>query len=164
APYVPEGGTAPALAVASVVGLQTRTIRFRVEGVVKVVAARLRPWGALFLVREGAARLSNRVSGLGPEWRTLARCMRARVAAGDFAAAVRLLERFLLARGLGDSYSLHVIREAANDLDATRGTGRMTDLARRSRLSVPQLRRGFRRVVGTTPKAFARTLRFDRAL
>src|SRR5262245_2263445 len=54
-PYVPM--TEPpsaALPVAFVVGLQNRTVRFRVEGTVRIVAARLHGWSAAALLAEDA--------------------------------------------------------------------------------------------------------------
>src|SRR5262245_65351367 len=52
-PYVPM--TAPAdatIPVASVVGFQVKTVRFRVSGTVKVVAARMHAWAALTLLQD----------------------------------------------------------------------------------------------------------------
>jgi AraC-like DNA-binding protein len=47
---------------------------------------------------------------------------------------------------------------------ALRGRARIADLVARSGLSTSQFQRRFATQVGMTPKLFARTIRFDRAL
>ena len=47
---------------------------------------------------------------------------------------------------------------------AVRGRARIEDLVAKSGLSASQLQRRFATQVGMTPKLFARTIRFDRAL
>src|SRR6185436_2236240 len=55
------------------------------------------------------------------------------------------------------------IQAAAKLLHYSKGQYRIDELADCCHLSVRQLERGFQQVVGISPKALARTLRFDRA-
>jgi AraC-like DNA-binding protein len=56
------------------------------------------------------------------------------------------------------------IGAASRQMIATRGGARIEDLVARSGLSASQFQRRFATEVGMTPKLFARTIRFDRAL
>ena len=53
---------------------------------------------------------------------------------------------------------------ASRQMIAVRGRARIEDLVRKSGLSASQFQRRFTTQVGMTPKLFARTIRFDRAL
>jgi len=50
---------------------------------------------------------------------------------------------------------------AAKLLHHTKGEYRISELADYCNVSVRQLERGFQHVIGTSPKNFARTLRFE---
>ena len=149
--------------VGFVVGFQDKTVKFRVSGRVRVVAARMQAWGALTLLRDRIEGLAGAVTGLGEEWRgTIAR-IGACVARDDREGAVRVLEGLLIERSLARRYDRDLIQAAASHLHRTKGRFKIGELADSCRLSVRQLERGFRRVVGATPKTYARTLRFERA-
>ena len=84
-------------------------------------------------------------------------------AAPNFASRVVAAERWLgmmLDKGQPD----RAIDDASHLLMTTRGRARIEGLVRRSGLSASQFQRRFATHVGMTPKMFARTIRFDRAL
>ena len=156
----PDAGPLP---VASFIGFQNKTLHFRVEGTVKVVAARLFPWGAMTLLSDRIGSTNNRVGGAGAGWESLIPRLRDRVAKGEYESAANALQGFLMARELVRRYDSRVIQAAAQLLHRTKGKYRISDLADYCKLSVRQLERGFTNVVGTSPKTLARTLRFVRA-
>ena len=163
-PYLPlSDPTVTSVPIASVVGFQDRTVRFRVSGTVKVVAARMQAWAALTLLQDRVDTLARTVRGLGPEWNELVGRIGERVAKEAYEEGVRTLEEFLIERALVRRYDRQVIEAAAKLLHQTKGDYRIAELADSCRMSMRQLERGFKSVVGTSPKNFARTLRFERA-
>jgi AraC-like DNA-binding protein len=163
-PYIPLADVPrPPLPVAFVVGLQNRAIRFRVEGMVKVVAARLFPWAALALLSEQFGPSTNAVRPLDADWEGLTSRLRALVSGARYDDSVGVLQEFLIQRALVHTYDRKVIEAAAKLLHQTKGQYRIEELAETCILSVRQLERGFQKVVGTSPKGYARTVRFDQA-
>ena len=75
------------------------------------------------------------------------------------AAAERWIGMMLDKRGPDDAIGL-----ASRRMIAVRGRARIEDLVAKSGLSASQFQRRFATQVGMTPKLFARTIRFDRAL
>jgi AraC-like DNA-binding protein len=75
------------------------------------------------------------------------------------AAVERWLGTMLDARGPDDTIGM-----ASRRMIADRGQSRIEDLVNGSGLSASQFQRRFTTQVGMTPKLFARTIRFDRAL
>src|SRR5262249_42585924 len=73
------------------------------------------------------------------------------------------LEELLIHQALVRTYDLKLIQTAAKLLHRTKGEYRIAELADYCEVSVRQLERGFRHVIGTSPKVFARTLRFQEA-
>src|SRR5262249_59260646 len=73
------------------------------------------------------------------------------------------LEELLIHQALVRTYDLKLIQTAAKLLHRTKGEYRIAELAEYCQVSVRQLERGFRHVIGTSPKVFARTLRFQEA-
>lgn len=162
APYVPLAEPPqPPLPEAFVVGFQNRTIRFRVEGRVKLVAARLFAWAGLALLSERFGATAGAVRPLDADWEGLISRLRALVTTGRYDDAVRALQDLLIQRALVHTYDRKVIEAAAKLLHQTKGQYRIDDLADTCLLSIRQLERGFHEVVGATPKGYARTVRFD---
>lgn len=164
APYVPlrQKSSAP-LPVASIVGFQEKTLTFAVRGTVRIVAARLFPWAAVGLLDIGGDRLANIVTGAMADWDGVTKDLDTLVAAGDYDGAAARLEQVLIERSLATRYDRDIVQAAAKMLHSTQGRYRIEELAEACRLSVRQLERGFKSVLGTTPKAFARTVRFETA-
>src|SRR5262249_17361757 len=152
-----------ALPPAIIVGFQDKTLPILLHGTVQVVAARLFAWGAMALLQDNVDTLTNEVASLGAQWDTLIESLNSRVALGQHEQAAKALEEFLLQRALLRTYDLKLIQCAAKLLHRAKGECRIADLANYCQVSVRQLERGFRRVIGTSPKVFARTVRFEQA-
>lgn len=152
-----------ALPVAVIVGFQNKTIPILLHGTVKVVAARLFGWGALALLQDNVTTLTNAVTPLGTDWDALVQQLKSHVTQGLYEQAATTLEEFLIQQALVRTYDLKVIKTAAKLLHQTNGQYRISELADYCQVSVRQLERGFQQVIGTSPKSFARTLRFQEA-
>lgn len=164
APYVPRDRPPDQpFPAACVVGFQKRTIHFAVSGVVKVVAARLHPWAAMTMLGADARETADVVKGLVPAWDRQVEALREFVLAGQYAAAVATLQSSLIERAIAHQFERRVVRTAAQMLQRTKGNYRIEEVAEECRMSVRQLERGFQRDIGTTPKVFARTVRFEAA-
>src|SRR5262249_21630694 len=120
-------------------------------------------WGALALLRDNVDSLTNTVMALGADWDTLVQRLKAHVAQGGYEQAATTLEEFLIQQALVRTYDLKLIQTAATMLHHTKGQYRIAELADYCQVSLRQLQRGFRQVIGTSPKAFARILRFQEA-
>src|SRR5262249_34980749 len=125
--------------------------------------ARLFAWGAMALLQDNVHSLTDTVVALGTDWDTLAQRLKAQVTQGRYEQAATTLEEFLIQQALVRTYDRKLIQTAAKLLHHTKGQYRIAELADYCQVSVRQLERGFRQVIGTSPKAFARTLRFQEA-
>src|SRR5262249_2252827 len=161
-PYLLLTRTPPApLAAAVIVGFQNKTIPILLHGTVKVVAARLLAWGALALLQDSVKSLTNTVTALSTDWDSLVQRLKSQVTQGRYEKAATTLEEFLIQQALVRTYDLKLIQTAAKLLHHTKGAYRIGELADYCQVSVRQLERGFRHVIGTSPKVFARTIRFQ---
>jgi AraC-like DNA-binding protein len=151
------------LPAAIIVGFQNKTIPILFRGTVKVVAARMFAWGALALLKDNVSTRTNAVTELGPEWDSLVTQLESQVEQGRYERAVTTLEEYLIQKALLQTYDLELIQSAAKLLHHTKGEYRISELADYCQISVRQLERGFQRVIGTSAKVFARTLRFEKA-
>lgn len=162
-PYLrPEPPHDP-LPVGFIVGFQTRPVRFRVSGVVKIVAARLHPWGALALLNDRCGTHTNALAALGLDWDVALLDLGAFVSRGDDAGAAARLQAFLIERALSRRFDPGVVRAAARLLHTKQGQFRIEELADCCHVSARQLQRGFKDSMGTSPKMFARVQRFRAA-
>jgi AraC-like DNA-binding protein len=152
-----------ALPTAIIVGFQKKTIPICVNGTVKVVAARLFAWGALALLQDEMSASVGTVTALGTGWDRLLKQLEYQVAQARYEEASTTLQNFLIQKALIRTYDLKLVQTAAKLLYHTRGQCRIEDLADYCQASVRHLERGFQRVIGTSPKFFARTLRFEQA-
>jgi len=163
-PYLLRTTTPPSpLPEAIIVGFQNRTIPLLLHGTVRVVAARLFAWGAMALLQDNVTTLTNAVTALGADWDALVQRLKSQVTQGQYEQAKTILEEFLIQQALVRTYDLKLIQTAAKFLHHTKGQYRISELADYCHVSVRQLERGFRQVIGTSPKTFARTLRFQEA-
>jgi AraC-like DNA-binding protein len=151
------------LPIASVVGFQNTTLQFRVKGTVKVVAARLFAWGAVAILGEDIRRFTHEVRAAGAGWDKLIQNLESQVRQEQYPEAATTLQEYFIESALLRTYPLKHIQAAAKLLHYTKGQHRIDELADYCHMSVRQLERGFQQVVGISPKALARTLRFDRA-
>jgi transcriptional regulator GlxA family with amidase domain len=115
------------------------------------------------VLQDNVDTLTNEVTALSANWDALIKSLKSRIALGQYEQAAKALEEFLLQRAILRKYDLELIQSAAKWLHHTRGECRIADLADYCQVSVRQLERGFRRVIGASPKIFARTVRFEQA-
>lgn len=133
-----------------------------------IIAFRFEPFGAHALIGTPQAETADQIleiDALGEPW--LARATAAAECADSIADAVQVIERALLAR-----LDRNDRRRASADLRVVSATqalivsgGRLSieQTARRAGTSARQLERLFQDHVGTTPKRFARVIRFQTA-
>lgn len=163
-PYQLWTATPPCVLPAAVlVGFQQKTLPVRVDGTVKVVAARFFAWGALALLRDEVGVRTDAVTAVGPGWESLVRRLASQVTQGHYEVAWKTLQDFLIPKALARAYDGKLVQTAAKLLYHTTGGCRIEELADACHTSVRQLQRTFQRVVGVSPKVFARTLRFEQA-
>ncbi len=160
-----DDGPARVLPETIVVGPQTyRRAHVYLTGQVHVFNILFQPTGLNQLVGLNMTSLVNEDPAasdvLGKSAVTLGNAVRA---AKDFPTRVAAVESWVAMmldkRGTGDA-----IGYTSRLLMAARGFVRIEDLVARSGLSASQFQRRFAMQVGMTPKLFARTIRFDRAL
>ena len=136
------------------------------DGDADIVAIRFEPFGAYVLIGGHQARPADQIvdaHALGEAW--LGRAIRSAEAADTSGDALRILERALLAR-LDRRRAPAVdprVTKAAESL--VRANGRLTidETAARAGTSTRHLERLFHEQIGTSPKRFARVLRFQAA-
>jgi AraC-like DNA-binding protein len=146
---------------AIVVGLQSKPLRFRCDGGVKLVAARFFAWGALPFLAAQARGLHRLQTTLGREWTDLAGRVEPAVRADDGDAAVAIVEDHLIEKLLTTTVDLPRIQAAARMLHLKKGQFRLAELAECCHLSGRQVQRQFQDALGLSPKKLARTIRFE---
>jgi len=146
---------------AIVVGLQKKPLCFRCDGTVKLVATRFFAWGGVPFIADHTHALNGLRSALGGEWHELATRLEPAVVAQDYDAAVSIVQDHLIERLLTARVDSKKIHSAAQMLHMSKGQFRVAELAERFNLSSRQLQRQFQHVVGVSPKALARAIRFE---
>ena len=156
-----EDGVEREMPRAILVGLLRKPLRFSCDGTVKLVAARFFAWGILPLLTGPADGVKNLGAALGREWDDMASRIEPAVLAGDYAAAITVVQDHLIEKLLVAAVDRSRIESAARMLHMTGGQFRITELAEQCDLSPRQLQRQFRDSIGVSPKALARTIRFE---
>ena len=146
---------------AILVGLQKKPLLFLCEGTAKLVATRFFAWGGLRFLSDRVQRFADLTTTLGREWDDVAARVEPAVGEGNYDAAVSLVEDHLIEKLLAVTVDPKKIRAAAQMLHMTKGQFRVSELAEHCGLSSRQLQRQFRDVVGISPKALARAIRFE---
>jgi AraC-like DNA-binding protein len=163
-PYLLLTRTPPRpLPPAILVGFQKQTIPISVDGTVKVVAARMFPWGALALLQDEVRALTGTIKNLDPGWNTLAEQLKEHVTEGRYEAAGACLQDYLIQKALSRTFDEKLVQSAAKLLFHTKGQCRVEELADYCQTSIRQLQRRFEQAIGVSPKFYARTIRFEQA-
>lgn len=162
-PYalVTDGAPDREMPTAFIVGLLRKPLLFRSSGTVRLVSTRFYAWGTTPFLGIAAKTTENSVARLAHEWNDLANQVKPRVNADDYEGAVALVEDFLIGKLLTASFDLKEIQKAARMLHHQKGQFRVAEIAEHLGLSMRQLQRRFQDVVGVSPKALARKIRFD---
>ncbi|WP_426437216.1 helix-turn-helix domain-containing protein [Bradyrhizobium genosp. P] len=160
-----DGGSPNATPEMSVIGPQTyRRAHVYLSGSVHVFNILFQPTGLSRLVGTNMRSLVNQDPAasdvLGKSAVILGDAVRA---APDFCERVAAVERWV-GTMMDECEPDGVIGHASRLLIAAGGRARIEGLVERSGLSTSQFQRRFSTQVGMTPKLFARTIRFDRAL
>jgi len=156
-----EGAKERELPNVCLIGLQTRPLTFRANGVVKIVAARFFAWGALPFLKHDVRPGSTTGVTLDGTLSNLISKIEAKVQRNEYQKAVEELEDFLIGQRLNSLFAPQQVRAAAKLLYGTKGQFRVAELADRCHLSARQLERQFEDATGVSPKTLARTIRFD---
>jgi AraC-like DNA-binding protein len=152
---------------AILVGFQKETLPISVDGTVKVVAARMFPWGALALLQDEVRALTGQIKSLDPSWNALARELENHVTEGRYEAAWHRLQDYLLQKALARTYDAKLVQTAAKLLFHTKGQCRIEELADYCHTSVRQLQRhfdqahfikDFQAFSGRTPSQYAKEM------
>src|SRR5215475_6897764 len=161
-PYSVIGGSAKrGLPNVCLVGLLSKPLRLKADGLVKIVAVRFFAWGALAFLKNAAGRTDVTQVDLDPTWQHVVQRARVLVQGDNYQKAVEEIEDFLIGLRLNILFDPKQVRTAAKLLYHTRGQFRVAELADYCHLSVRQLQRQFDQTTGVSPKALARAIRFE---
>ena len=143
------------------VGLLSKSLRLKAEGLVKIVAVRFFAWGVLAFLRNTARRTDVTQVTLDLTWQQVVQRVGDLVQGDDYQKAVEEIEDFLIGLRLNFLFDPKQVRTAATLLYHTRGQYRVAELADYCHLSLRQLQRQFDQTTGVSPKALARAIRFE---
>src|SRR5262245_61803626 len=143
------------------VGLLSKPLRLKAEGLVKIVAIRFFAWGACAFLKNAAGRTDVMQVDLDPTWQQAVQRAGVLVHGDNYRKAMEEIEDFLVGLRLDILFDPKQVRTAAKLLYHTRGQFRIAELADYCHLSVRQLQRHFDQTTGVSPKALARAIRFE---
>ena len=143
------------------VGLLSKSLRLKAEGLVKIVAVRFFAWGALAFLKNAASRVGVTQVDLDPAWQQVVQRAGVLVQGDQYQKVVEEIEDFLIGLRLNILFHPKQVRTAAKLLYHTRGQFRVAELADYCQLSVRQLQRQFDQTTGISPKTLARAIRFE---
>jgi len=143
------------------VGLLSKPLRLKADGLVKIVAVRFFAWGALAFLKSAAGRTDVTQVDLDPTWQHVVQRAGFLVQRDNYQKAVEEIEDFLIGLRLNILFDAKQVRTAAKLLYHTRGQFRVAELADYCHLSMRQLQRQFDQTTGVSPKALARAIRFE---
>jgi AraC-like DNA-binding protein len=156
-----DGSTPRQLPQVFLIGLQSKPLLLQTNGLVKIMAVRFFAWGALPFLKAEAQPSSTTTVELDDGWQQVVTKVAAKVHIGAYQEAVEEIEDFMIDRRLTSLFDPHLVQTAARLLYHTKGQFRVAELANYCNLSVRQLQRQFDDATGVSPKALARTIRFD---
>ncbi len=158
--WIDDGQTARDLPRCYLVGMLDQPFRLRADGPVQTVAARFFAWGLHPLLGRAIKRPPTGMHDLDAYWPDLAAQIAQAVRQDDGDLAVAHLHDFLIAQALRVQFDQNALH-AARLLLGRQGQVKIGDLADSCHVSRRQLERTFRAVVGISPKALARKMRFE---
>ncbi len=159
--YGDERGELRPIPAVWLLGPRSTPTRMVSRGMTRVVSVAIHPWRAQRLLRLETPH--GFCTHLGREFQQLAARVVPLIDQGGAGEALARIEGWLLDRCRSGDESLGAVDEAGLELDATRGTVRIADIAGRLGVSVRHLQRQFKEAAGLSPKAMARLIRFSHA-
>ena len=151
-----DGGSIP-LPLVFLNHMQSKPLRFQVNGECQILALRLYPW-ALF--RNDGQIDSTSIFQLDAHWNSFAHSVRHRFHTQGHRSALGELQQFFVDHSVSSAVSMVFLRMAGQSVFDTQGQLRMTELATQSHFSISQVERLFKQHLGATPKHLSRLVRF----
>lgn len=146
----------------SVIGTMTRPLTVTTTGAVDMLGVRFRPGGLPLFLALDAAELTDTSANLTNFWGQAADSTWHRLGEATQADRVRLLQDMLIARVNGNLDPF--VRHCVERMEKEGGELRINNLERSTGLGGRQIERKFARLVGISPKTFARVVRFKRVI
>lgn len=144
------------------IGLLKDPLPLRTRGIVKILCARLFPWGVISLFDFRPIKSINEGYDLGIS--TLRREALAKLMRDDrFEDAVAKFEEIMLEHFLKANFDKNVVNAAAQVLYRENGECRIEDLVKMCFTTKRTLERNFNSNLGMSPKSYALNVRFDKA-
>jgi AraC-like DNA-binding protein len=142
-----------------IIGARSRSCLMDMSGRLGLLGIRFRPGGLHAFAAHDASELTDRFVPPEAVFGASARSLEARIFEARLPAhRVRLIERTLTGLKRGPDMD-PPIQHAVDELLRVRGTRHIAVLAEERALGYKRLERGFQRLIGLTPKRFARTIR-----
>ncbi|MBX3083244.1 MAG: AraC family transcriptional regulator [Anaerolineae bacterium] len=138
--------------------LQSKPLRFLVDGLSQFISMRLYPWVVLPTIRPLVPESS--IVLLGEPYLSLAPRLRRIVQHYGYQAALEEIQQFLLEQSARPSRDEQLLQTATKQIFAVHGQLPMTELAATCHLSTSQLERRFKQFTSMTPKQLSRLVRF----
>lgn len=165
-PYVRKNSAEPGdgrlIRASNVDGQRRYPVRILQHGDLLLVGVRFRPGGLSAFVAMPVHELTGQTVPLSDAFGPAGRELEGRLfdRAGDPQGQSDLLDRFFLAR-LAAPPERHRVMTWAEEIERSGGLIAISELSRRTGISVRSVDRLFQRVIGLPPKFFARTVRFQ---
>jgi AraC-like DNA-binding protein len=146
-----------------VIGQQNRAVIFTSTGMTSMIGIRFYAYGAYPILHVPLNELTNQIVDLKDVMGAQIARVAERVNALSPIAAMQELENFLISQLAQHSSDIIRIQSATQLLFHRNGSIDIANLAHYTNLSIRTLERKFKEVVGYSPKALARVIRFNRA-
>jgi AraC-like DNA-binding protein len=159
---IDDGASLRPLPQCYLIGFADRPLRLRARGIVTSIAARLYLWGLVPLLGLDMPSLSQAVHLLDSSWSDLTDQIGQAMQRDDSEAAISHLHDFLIQRAHTIDPEQKRIQRAAQQLFKHKGQAKISELAGAINYSQRHLERKFKQSVGTSPKALARRIRFEK--
>lgn len=148
-----------------IAGLQSQPLTIESTGVSDLISIRFRPGGAHAIFGMPIFELTDQVIDLDLLASRAIESLRTCLAnAESFPARVRLIEDWLLSQLAAREHDHRLVLGALRSLEQSAGTQSITEVCEQIGLSHKHTIDIFKRLVGVTPKALARILRFNRLI
>lgn len=145
----------------ALIGLLSRPMPLYCDGTARLVCIRFYPWGASSFLPNLLRRTRGSVMVLPFLTHEQLADLRPLMLAENYDEAVAYLQRILLEKALHTVVTRDLVNAAMQMLYRTKGKVKMEELADYCCTSLRHLQRKFEEEVGLSPKALARTIRFN---
>jgi AraC-like DNA-binding protein len=140
--------------------LQYKPLRIRAAGFCQMISMQLHPWAVKPILNIDADPSTVHVIGLDADWQRFADDLMQIVAHRGYGEAIDCYQEYVCKTAYRHKHDLMLIRTAGHLLHRSHGQIRMADLAAQIYLSSSQFERQFKHYTASSPKAYARIVRF----